>query len=188
MLDKNGNPTEAAVSSVTDYLAMKILNPRVADTMLDESAKVVAESILNGAGIVAGGIPQAIQARERRASMRPGAQPPEDMRKDPAFQTKVSDTVAEALFGGWWQQNFGSVTPYDDITRDPVQQQAFRDMIEDQVVSDYIIAGGVDTPDQLLPHAATKIAGRMQRLNGMLVLADKGVNIAAETWGAGTGD
>lgn len=187
MLDKNGNPTAAAVSAIQDYITMKAKNPRVAAMMLDESATVAAEAIANGAGMRSGGVPLAIQSRERRAAMKPGATDPDLIRQNAGFQQDVAKAVDTELRGTWLSRFFSERSPYELVSSDPLYQEQFKNMVEDQVISDYIMAGGVDKPEVLLPHSLTKVASRIEKLNGMVVVAEPGIDIAAATWGAGTG-
>lgn len=49
MIDKEGNPNPAAVSTVTQYARLKAQNPRAAATMLDDDARVLAEAVLSRA-------------------------------------------------------------------------------------------------------------------------------------------
>lgn len=49
MIDKDGNPNPATVSTVEAYAKLKAQNPRAAATMLDDEARVLAEAVMSRA-------------------------------------------------------------------------------------------------------------------------------------------
>ncbi|SEN67835.1 Soluble lytic murein transglycosylase [Pseudorhodobacter antarcticus] len=59
VIDKDGNPNPAIVDVVEQYAQLKAMNPRAADTMLDEAGRVLAEGILtrsSDGGAIAEGV------------------------------------------------------------------------------------------------------------------------------------
>lgn len=186
MLDKNGNPTPQAVSAVEDYMTMKMLNPRVADMMVDATAKANAEAIMDMAGGDASNIPYMIQARDG-TSLLPGAKSPAEFMADPAVQEAVDDSMSRFMQEDFWSW----VTPWNwnpaitERSGDPTFRAAMLQEVNQQVLRMYSRTGGKGSPDNLVKAAFEEINNRSAILGGIPFVAQGGVDLYAKTFGAG---
>lgn len=187
LVDKNGVPSQEAVSTISDYMAMKVINPRVANMMLDDAGRAVADAISNDAGNNAGGVSFAIQQRENGGQMIAGAQDPFVFSQEPAVQSAVQDATASYFGDDKWFNFFGWRNPdaFRDFTADPSQRQAFKTEIDRTVLEKYALGGGKGRPDSVVKAAIADVGRRTAIIGGTPMVAPKGVDIGAETFGTG---
>jgi len=187
MLDKNGVPSQEAVSTISDYMAMKTINPRVANMMLDDASRAVADAISNDAGNNVGGVSFAIQQRENGGQMIAGASEPFLYSQEPAVQSAVQDATASYFGDDKWFNFFGWRNPdaFRDFTADPSQRRAFKTEIDRTVLEKYALGGGKGRPDSVVKAAIADVGRRTAIIGGTPMVAPKGVDIVAETFGTG---
>lgn len=187
LVDKNGVPTQEAVSTISDYMAMKVINPRVANMMLDESSRAVADAIANDAGNNVNGVSFAVQQRERDGQIIPGAKDPFAFSKDPAVMDAVSTATASYFGDDKWFNFFGWRNPdaFRGITADPSQRQAFKTEIDRVVLEKYALGGGKGRPESVVKAAIADVGVRTAIIGGTPMVAPKGVDMVAETFGSG---
>lgn len=187
LIDKNGVPTQEAVSTISDYMAMKVINPRVANMMLDESSRAVADAIANDAGNNVTGVSFAVQQRERDGQIIPGAKDPFVFSKDPAVMDAVNTATASYFGDDKWFNFFGWRNPdaFRDITADPSQRQAFKTEIDRVVLEKYALGGGKGRPESVVKAAIADVGVRTAIIGGTPMVAPKGVDMVAETFGSG---
>lgn len=187
LVDKNGVPSQEAVSTISDYMAMRIINPRVANMMLDESGRAVADAVSHDAGNNAGGVAFAIQQRERSGQMIAGASEPFLYSQEPAVQAAVSNATTSYFGDDKWFNFFGWRNPdaFRSFTADPSQRNAFKTEIDRAVLEKYALGGGKGRPESVVKASIEDVGRRTAIIGGTPMVAPKGVDIGAETFGTG---
>jgi len=187
LVDKNGVPSQEAVSTISDYMAMKVINPRVANMMLDDAGRAVADAISNDAGNNVGGVSFAIQQRENGGQMIAGAKDPFVFSQEPAVQDAVQNATAKYFGDDKWFNFSGWRNPdaFRDFTADPSQRAAFKAEIDRTVLEKYALGGGKGRPDSVVKAAIEDVGRRTAIIGGTPLVAPKGVDIGAETFGTG---
>ncbi len=185
LLDKQGNPTAEAISTVTDYLRMQTLNPRVAKMMLDPAAKAIADDIIARSGNNVARVPFSIQQRENAGAMITGAATPQDFIRSPEVTAAVNSAV-ETFFGDdKWFANWRRTDAYRPITDDPTQRFSFMTEVARVTGDMFAISGGKGKPDTMVKAAAQEVESRTAILGGTPFVAQRGVDLGAETFGPG---
>ena len=187
VLDKNGNVTPEASSTVHDYLAMKLLNPRVANLMLDGPSKAIADQVLDMAGNNPNSIDRAFQQRETGTVMVPGAKTPTEIRTDPGVVSAIQSSVSKYFGDDKWFNLWGWRDPqaYRDITHDSGMQHAFQLEVSRVTADNYAESGGKGRPENLVKAAIGEVASRTVVMGGSPIVAPAGVDVVASTFGAG---
>lgn len=183
LLDKNGNATPQAISAVTDYMTLRTKNPRAAAAMLDEAALATAEQIAALAGNNVMGIASAIQQRELSGTLiRDGQMPSEILAHEGAIAT-IDKSVA-SFFGDdtWFSRG---IDAYREHTDDPSMRGLLQSEIARVTLEKFAASGARGSPTPLVEAAREEVLNRSAILGGDLVIAQRGIDIAAETFGPG---
>ena len=183
LLDKNGNASPKAVSVIADYLAMRAKNPRVAATLFDSDALAVAEQIAGLAGNNVMGIASAIEQRELSGSLIKNGEMPVEILSHEGAVEEVDKVVARFFGDDTWFTR--GIDAYRDQTDDPAMRSLLKAEVARVALEKYAASGAKGKPAPLVQAAADDVFNRSAILGGNLVVAPKGIDLAAETFGKG---
>jgi hypothetical protein len=180
LVDRNGNPTPDAMSSIQDYMALSVKNPRVADMMFTPGSKAlaIAKQIAYEAGNDPNGVQSAITSFNNRPPIVAGMKSAQELEAAPELQSVVADRVNSMVWqrhgAAWKRETIWSFLPDSVALQNEVQQVA---------AENWAKAGGAGDPTPHVKAAIEEVGARTSMVGGVMVTAPKGVNIVAETFG-----
>jgi len=185
LVEDNGNTSQQAIDTITEYGRLKAMNSHAASQYLDPEAQVTADAALAISGGNAGLLPGAITTLWRK-----GLESGYKGLPDPDFLSRpeVQRGLDGALKTGWFNaaKSFiaGTSTPVD---LNPSAQTMLRGMIEDSVLAQH--RANPRVPPQHLIGKATEMAmSRVAVVNGDVIVNPFGGDIYKETFGSQDAD
>ena len=183
LVDKNGVPTAEAISSIVDYMGMRERNPRVADMMFKDGSKAgsIAAQIVEYAGNDPNNVGQAIAAFHNMPPIIAGLKSAQELAAAPELQSEVQSSVWRAMLAQrTWAQ---TLNPFDVGMPNLPGYEGLQNEVQQIASEKWARAGGKGDPDAHVKAAMADVSARTTKVNDVMVVAPKGVNVLAETFG-----
>lgn len=200
LIDTDGTPRPEVLDVLTQYAAVKSMNPRAASTMLDTDARITADAVLSRAGGNLDLLADSVQSIGLDVERAPWVKTGREYIEQPAVQEEISSAVTSFIDAqdiGWFQAMFRGSADLADVTAttpantSDIRSAETRNRVTDELTHEVSLLQSRNPnlkPHDLVQQASESLQRRLAIVGGDVVVGKPGHDWLAEAFGGRAND